>query len=106
MSIIKDLVINYENSINVRLLEKTLRKINSQIKLQSNPFIKENLRNWARKYRRKIKGLYFLKKYDSMENYITVKEKEGEEKKYEEEDELKELVKNRFYAKHFAKKIF
>ena len=76
MPVVNDLVKNYDNGIKLKL---TLRKINNQIKYQSNPFIKENLRNWARKYRRKIKAL-------SMARF-------KEYKKEEELKELKELMK-------------
>ena len=48
----KDLVKNYEGSIK---LKPTLRKINNQIRKQSNPYIKYNFQQWARKYRYKIK---------------------------------------------------
>jgi len=80
MPVVNNLVQNYNNGIK---LKETLLKINNQIKYQSNPFIKENLRNWARKYRRKIKALY-EKKY--------CVDYQG----YEKEEELRKLMRNKF----------
>ena len=54
MAIVNDLVKNYESG---RKLKSTLKKINNQIRKQSNPFIKYNLQMWARKYRYRIKRI-------------------------------------------------
>ena len=73
MEIVKDLVKNYESSIK---LENTLKKINNQIRKQSNPYIKFNLQAWARKYRYRIKRIEKAKVFNKLSSKI------GNSKKY------------------------
>jgi len=90
MSIVKDMVKNYYGNIN---LKNTLARINNQIRVQSNPFIKGNLRKWAIKYRYKIKRGRIISEYGSVERYNKIKKLEGEIK---DRGGIEELMKNNF----------